>query len=145
MPRCNSCNKMASVDEQDPEVNSLDIDDDGHVTAEVRIVNASACCGDEMTEANFSMEADLDEEFVAKHDAHSPGHNYSIEEDGSERTNPPDAKAKPGTPSRYTRTYYGAVVHATVTCSCKSGKEEDYTISLDLEDSVQASGMDSLS
>ena len=66
MARCSSCNKFVSFDESEPEVNNLEVDEDGHVTAEVRIVNACAECGEELTEANLEAEADHADE-VAKH------------------------------------------------------------------------------
>ena len=56
--RCPDCNKFVSFDEADPEVNTLGIDEDGQVNAEVRIVNTCADCGTELKEITFEMEHD---------------------------------------------------------------------------------------
>jgi hypothetical protein len=201
MPRCNSCGKMASYDELEPEINSApEVDEEGNVTiSDVRIVNASACCGEELTEATLEMSGTIDSDFVAQHtqadhselerkvseafreafEAHperdtdkakaaawarkvaeielagegvsgefdddlltweADEHELSAEVVDQNRINPPDPKAKPGTPSRYRKTFYGASVEIQVSCSCGKGET-----SITLEDSVQASGMDSLS
>jgi hypothetical protein len=203
MPRCGSCGKMASYEELEPEIDSdPEVDEDGHVSiGDVRIVNASECCGEELTEAHFEMEGDVEDDFAPAHDSrvdHSDleaaiskvfrdafeahperetdkakalaearkvaeaelptgddavagsfqddlltweatKHELSAEVVGQERINPPDPKAKPGTPSRYRKTFYGARVEIEVSCICG----ESTTVTL--EDSVQASGMDSLS
>lgn len=66
--QCPSCNKLAGLETQDPEVENLEVEavvdeDDGStvftVTANVRLVRVSACCGDEMKEANFDLEGTL--------------------------------------------------------------------------------------
>src|SRR3990172_2348422 len=118
--RCPSCNKFVGNDEQEPEVESVEVEHDeagtATVTASVRIVNACADCGEELAEASLDLET---------------------QETSSERTNRSDGK--PGTPSRYRRTFYGAKVEASVTCRC--GK---VSASVTLEDDVQASGMESL-
>jgi hypothetical protein len=201
MPRCNSCGKMASYDELEPEINSdPEVDEDGNVTiSDVRIVNASACCGEALTEATLEMSGEVDSEFAEAHDSRADHselatqvslafrqafeahperetdkakalaeakkvaeielagegvsgefdddlltweatkHELSAEVSGQDRINPPDPKAKPDTPSRYRKTFYGASVEIQVSCSCG----ESTTITL--EDSVQASGMESLS
>jgi hypothetical protein len=41
MPRCPDCNKFASVStDQEPEIDNLEVDEEGVVTATARIVNA---------------------------------------------------------------------------------------------------------
>lgn len=131
MARCNNCNKFVSIEEQDPEVNGLEVDDDGNVTAEVRIVNACADCGDELTETTFNMEGKVDLDHNSQ-----PGkeHELSAEEDGdSERTTRTEGKG------RGLRTFYGAALECEVTCTCGA------TSTLRLSDDIQASRMDSLS
>jgi hypothetical protein len=203
MPRCGSCGKMASYEELEPEINGdPEVDEDGNVTiSDVRIVNASACCGEELTEANLELSGEVDSEFAEAHDARTDHsdleaaiskvfkdafethperetdkakaladarnvaeaelptgddavagsfqddlltweaskHELAAEVVGQDRINPPDPKAKPGTPARYRKTFYGARVEVTVSCICG----ESTTVTL--EDSVQASGMESLS
>jgi hypothetical protein len=130
MARCSSCNKFVSFDEQDPEVNDLEVDESGHVTVSVRIVNACADCGQELTEFTFELEGDVElEKPEGDHE-----HELEVEEVSCERTQRQDGKA--GTPSRYRRNFYGAELVAQVTCSC--GFEHEVT----LQDDVQGSGMD---
>ena len=141
MPRCNSCSKFVSLEELDPEVQSLDVDNDGTVTAEIRIVNACAECGEELTEAIFDLEetVDVPEPEEADHE-----HELEIEEgESAERTRPdhtrPD-KSGVSVPARYRKTWYGFAVTAKVTCTgCPF--EED----LILADDIQASAMEPLS
>jgi len=163
MARCGDCNKFVGFEEQEPEINSIDIDEDGHVTVEVCIVNACDQCGTELTEANFNPENDHAEDCKG----HTVGtypegeeHKLSVEETDSERTSRSDGK--PGTPSRYRRSFYGFVLHYVITCSCgklgkmiSAPKVEGQTsesaevfvegISGEVEDEEQASGMDELS
>lgn len=68
--KCPSCNKFCGLEMQDPEVNGVDFDasdlDSITLTAEVRIIRNSECCGDEVKEYNFSAEADLDADLIEK-------------------------------------------------------------------------------
>ena len=58
--RCPDCNKFVGNEENEPEVESVEVDDEGHVNAEVRIVNACAECGTDLTEATLSMDGEAD-------------------------------------------------------------------------------------
>jgi hypothetical protein len=79
--RCPDCNKFVSFDEADPEVNDLDVSDNGSVTASVRIVNTCAECGTELKEAMLELEESPD---LAAHIGE--GHTLSIGEGGCDRT-----------------------------------------------------------
>jgi hypothetical protein len=144
--RCPDCNKFVGNDEQEPEVESVEVeaDESGHatVTASVRIVNACADCGTELTEATLDLEAEVtlepaDHKCPSETAGEEPALDLEAEETSSERTNRSDGK--PNTPSRYRRTFYGAQVEATVKCRC--GKIET---TVTLADEVQASGMESM-
>lgn len=128
MARRPDCNRFVSNDEQDPEVESLECDGDGQVTAEVRIVNACAECSTELAEANFSPEVDL--EAFAGHSG--DGHDVTVDEGDTERTSRTTGKG------RGARTFYGFRVSFDVTCTCGA------TASGEMSDDVQASAMDSL-
>jgi hypothetical protein len=136
--RCPDCNKFVAFDEADPEVDSLEISEDGTVTAEVRIVNNCADCGSELKEATFQLEEQVDIP-----EGHSgEGHQLEIEEAGAERTQRSGYYKKGEFVSaggRYAKTYYGASVSYEITCECGA-----LEISGTLEDDVQASGMDEL-
>ncbi|MFA5936724.1 MAG: hypothetical protein WC822_02485 [Candidatus Paceibacterota bacterium] len=128
--RCPDCNKFVGNDQQDPEVDDITIDADGHINVTVRIVNACDQCGTELTEAVLELEDDI-AELVEHHKGE--GHELEIEDDNAERTERCEGKG------RGRRTFYGASVHYRVTCSCGRLKHSDV-----LEDDVQASAMDSL-
>lgn len=136
--RCPDCNKFVSFDEADPEVDELEIDDDGQITCSVRITNTCAECGTELKEATLELE---DEVAV---DGHSgDDHELQIIEAGTERTSRSGYYKKGEWVSaggRYAKTYYGADVSYEVTCLC--GKLEAITGSIG--DDVQASGMEEM-
>lgn len=132
--RCNDCNKFVGLDLGDAEVQSgPDIDESGNITCEARIVRNCAECGTELKEANFSLEGQMD---VEGHTGE--GHELEAEETSSEATERQDGK--PGTPSRYRRSFFGINVDVAVKCSCGESLGN-----VQLTDEVQASGMDELS
>lgn len=139
--RCPDCNKFVGLEMQEPEVNG---DPEVHVhegdttvgiTLDVRLVRACDQCGTEK-EASFTLEADA--EVPADH--FGEGHELSATADveGTERSD-----GKPGTPSRYRRSYYGVEATFEVRCSCQDAKA-DPLATADAADEVQASGMDEL-
>ena len=139
--RCSDCSKFVSLVEADAEVNSLEVDEDGHVTAEVRIANTCADCGGELTESSF----DVDDTITMPDPVEGHMHDLQVEEVSCERTQPShDKPPKPGvkgkaTPARYRKTFYGFELEVRVTCS-GCGLEEQLT----LADDIQASAMDTL-
>lgn len=143
--RCPDCNKFVSQELQDPEVNNIEINEDGNVTAEVRICAACADCGTELKEATLDLEKDFGDE-LKEHLGGSPSHELSIEEDGVssiddyKRT---DRHGKPIKNSRYMTHLYGATVSFKVTCSCQAEGAEPIFCG-DVEDTIEAGGMDEL-
>jgi hypothetical protein len=136
MPRCPDCNKFVALQEEDPEVQSLEVDEEGTVTAEVRIVNVCANCNTELTEYTFSVDDQIG--LPEPDDDHE--HDLEVEEVSSERTQPdhtPPGQKPP--PARYRKTYYGFELTVKVTCKGCDLEEE-----LVLADDVQASGMEVL-
>lgn len=142
--RCPDCNKFVSQELQEPEVQNIDIDESGNVTAEVRIVLACAGCGTELKDANLSMEQDFSKE-LEKH-INVDGcreHSLSIEEDGCEGVedvNKIDRKGKPIKNPRYMATLYGARVDFSIHCECEDAK----VFSGFMEEKVRSSEMDEL-
>jgi len=119
---------------QDPEVNDITLDaESNQVTADVRIVRNSACCGDEMKEYSFNTEADIPEDLVAKMDAvrkDDPEAEFEVTESAC------DQLEEGG--SRYAKSYYGY----TLTVAIMHGKDEVGT--MEMTDKIEASGMDEL-
>jgi len=126
--RCPDCNKFVGNEENEPEVESVEVDDEGHVNAEVRIVNACAECGTDLTEATLSMDGEAD---TIPCSCKPEDRELEAEEAGSERSVRIEGKG------RGTKTFYGATLDVTVRCG-KCNKEWTVT----MEDEIQASGMD---
>lgn len=139
MPHCKSCNKFVAQEENDPEVNNLEVDNEGAVNAEVRIVNTCAECEEELTESIFNVDDQISmpEDVSLGHE-----HDLEVEEISCERTRPdhtpPRKDGKPTNP-RSKKTYYGFELIVKVTCN-GCNLEEDLT----LADDVQASSMEAL-
>jgi hypothetical protein len=123
---------------QEPEVNDLSLDaEGGMVTADVRIVRNSECCGDEMKEYTFYTEAELDKETAAKvneiaEKAKQKGEeaDFDVEEDGL------DTLEEGG--GRYKKSYYGYTLTVAI-------KHEGVTLgTVELTDKCAASEMDEL-
>jgi hypothetical protein len=60
---CPSCNKFCAFEAQEPEADGLDIEGTT-VTGSVRLVLNSECCSEEMKEANFDVDLDLQDQIV---------------------------------------------------------------------------------
>jgi len=138
MPRCPSCNKFAALDtSEDPEV-SLEIDEEGTISGDVRIANKCEEDGEELAEANFSIELGEQPTEIAEHlEIALPGgekHHLSIKEVSANRTDRSKGKG------RGTKTFYGAEVTFEVTCTC----DTSFTYEGAWSDDIQASHMDSL-
>jgi len=125
--RCPGCNKFASLSMNDPEVNDLEVDESGAVSATVRIVRTSECCGEEMKEAELALEADV--EIGDEH--RGEGHALEVKEDAV------DPIEEGG--GRYQKSYYGATVSFTVACECGKLERDG-----EMSDKVAASEMDEL-
>jgi hypothetical protein len=138
--RCPDCSKFVGLDtDGDPEV-GLDMDGaTGQVTGEIRIVNACAECGSELTEVNFNVEVDFpaaEAHMAANVNASGePGGDHELELEDAEITRTERSEGK----GRGAKTFYGA--EGTLTVKCKCGFSEDQAWS----DECQASYMDQLS
>lgn len=139
--RCPSCEKMVSLDFNDPEVESIEVEAeepdpngdpklDDHttlsVTANVRIVRVCADCGEEMKEATLDLEETSIEGPIGS------GHEFEVEEDSVDQIEEGGG--------RYAKSYFGAEVGYTITCTCGCGFARSATMS----DKVAASEMDEM-
>jgi hypothetical protein len=136
--RCPGCNKFASLNSEEPEVNSIDIDTNGSITCEVRIVRTSECCGDEMKSASFDCGESIPDEIVKKHSGKIEG----TEDDEHElEVIEGDVEATEEGGGRYAKSFYGFNLTFTVRCSCQKDTDPDlYEGSFD--DKIAASHMD---
>lgn len=133
--RCPSCNKFVAYEEVDPEV-ELSVDNEGHVTGSVRIVNSCAYCGEELKEANFDVDIDA---HVGANDASfdkHKGHELGVDSDEIDRTSRVEGKG------RGAKTFYGASVGIVVNCEECEGTPVVATLTW--SDDEQASSMDEL-
>ena len=126
---CPSCNKFASLNFEDPELESLDIND-GVVSMHVTITRSSECCSETVKTASLEAEQDLSDELKEHLEE---GHELSVEEQGV------DPIEKGG--GRYQASFFGATVSYTVHCTCQKSEDEPLH-SGTLEDEVAASAME---
>lgn len=128
MPKCTTCTKFTSKDtEVEPEVTQdPEINEDGSLTMTVRIVNSCAECSEELEEAEFELEGQVD---VSEHTGE--GHEVDLGEPEIERTD------SGGT--RYAKRMLGVEVKIGVTCSCGDLKAEAV-----MKDEIASSQMESL-
>lgn len=123
------------------------------VSGSVRIVLTSECCGEEMKEASFDIDLQIDVEKAYGCACVDWLDGVEAESDGGEITDRSET-SKPFTykrgplkgqtvnkpiPYRYRKHFYGASVLIVVNCAC--GKQVGEGT---FEDDVQASGMDEL-
>jgi hypothetical protein len=115
--KCPDCNKFASYDEPEVEVNNSDIAD-GNVTVEGTMTLRSACCNSDLKQWDFTMEGEVE------HDTSKGEHEMEVECD--------DATGS------YRRHIYTVEATAMVKCSC------GFTTDLTLKDENHASSFDEL-
>jgi hypothetical protein len=154
---CPSCNKFAAYDtSNEPEVD-LSVESElgsktvftepgvgdevedpdkavATITGTVHIYLTSECCGDELKEANFDLEQEL--EVTRAEGCTCDLTELDAEVDTAEIT---DRNEKKTTRPRYQKRFFGAQVNVTVSCSCGKTKE-----SFDWQGDIQASAMDEL-
>jgi hypothetical protein len=100
----------------EPELN-LDVDDDGCVTGEVRIVQTCAECGTELAEANREVETEV----VLEHTPDCKKEN-GLELDNEEAENDDRYEGS----GRYSKHFYVVNVHGVVRCpDCGAEQEFD--------------------
>ena len=135
--RCPDCCKFVSMDcEAEAEFDEPSAEDViTGCAVEVRITNNCADCGTEMKEANFCLELEGAEPGDGEKTPHEKCKGKLALDLVCERSDHSDGAKNP----RYARTFYGAEIHAVVTCDkC----EIRYEVSA--ADECQASGMDEL-
>ena len=142
--RCPDCNKFVPQEVGDIEV-SVDVTDDRSdkdkdttvtVTGDVRVPINCAECGTELKSGDFTIEEEVE---IEGH--HGDEHTLEAEETNTEAIERQDGK--PGTASRYRRTFYGASVTIEVRCSCGQPTGKDgQNVDVGWSDDMQASSFD---
>lgn len=151
--RCPSCNKFTGLEFQEPEVSDSSVENLGggvaSVTASVRIVRTTECCGDEAKEATFEMESGEialkgiaptfspenvgpslsgAEEAEASHE----GHDLELTDEEVEQVEEGGG--------RYAKSFFGATFRATIRCS-----DCDQEVgSVEMTDKIAASQMEDM-
>lgn len=127
--RCNSCGKMASLEYDEPEINSSEITA-GRITASLRLALTTSCCNDEVKdwEAEFDFEPDhLAAHLEAAREAGEVdagdellGHDLEIANEVAEASDDYETKDKKGRPikARYQKHRYDITYSGQVVCEC---------------------------
>lgn len=145
--RCPGCDKFASLESADPEV-EIQISQDKNgamVSATVRIVRTSECCGEEMKEATFEPSAEIAAELLKDHFNPETGEPLTEDceleiDDGEDAENTERTEGK----GRGLKSFYGFQLHWSVKCGC--GRDDGKTLAEGtFTDDIQASHMDELS
>lgn len=141
--RCPDCNKFVSFDtDTEPEIEA-NVEQDGSVGVQARIVNTCAECSTELKEANFSNDDDSLVEEVAEHKKTCAAMKLDVKDAEASRTDrrqTHDRRGKPIRNPRYQKQYYG--YEATVAVVCETCGHEFPDVKV--EDESAASGMDEL-
>ncbi len=142
--RCPDCNKFVAYEEGEPEVNVLDLDDQGNINAEVCITLNCAECGTTLKESSFTLEEThitaLEEHVKDNHPELIKDEKnidlsiFEIQENGVEFTSRTEGKG------RGLKTYYGFSLDYAINCTECSEEVLNNCIS----DDIQASHMDEL-
>lgn len=146
--RCPDCGKMASLESEEPEVETEEVNGEGAWSVEVVLRRNSVCCGAEMKEGRFSFDGDVAEEAKAHWDSNhgdlaedeEMDLGIAVEAEATERAETTNPKTGKPIPFCYQRSFYG--VEATVTISCGSCGETIHTETF--TDELQASAFDEL-
>lgn len=125
--RCDSCGKFASLENAEPESQSLEIDE-GTITYQVRCIRICTDCGDELKEAYIDGSHDID---IKEHDGE--GHDLEVTEESIESTERYEGKG------RFTKSFYGFEMSIEVVCSCGQ-----FTETVKLTDDEQASNFENM-
>lgn len=151
--RCPDCRKFVSFDEPTVELLWEEINDDGTINGEIRIVLTCAECATELKEASLEFDEQIDHECApdtlkAYQDGLPPADRweegndqYELEIDDPEpidRYQDTNAKGKPISP-RYQKHYYGADISGRAICQ-KCGETIEFSVQVE----EQASGFDEM-
>jgi hypothetical protein len=133
------------MDMADPEVEGeLEFDlTTQTVTGTVQITRTCAECGTTLKEAQLEMESELTGDAAKLLEAHLQTHGeYAKAHDGTEmgefEVNEDSVDSIEESGGRYKKSYFGATIHYTITCSC----DKNFSVSGSMEDKVSASQMD---
>ncbi len=131
--RCPDCQKFVGLETNEPEVEDIDIDNEGHISGSIRIVRNCADCSTELKEYNFDIDADVDiEEPDEPKDGEKPHeHELSIEETSCDSTETGGG--------RYKKNMIGYCLSYNVKCSSC-----DFETDGSIEDSTPASSFDEM-
>jgi len=107
MNRCNDCSKFVSLEASEPECNQIDIDEDGNIEAEVRLILTCSDCAGEMHESPATVESDGAADFVHGADCKME-EGFSIDN--------PTWNVLEGGGGRFSKHTYAGETTALVTC-----------------------------
>ncbi len=141
---CPSCSKLCSLETAEPEVNDLEMDADGQVSASARVARTSACCGEEMKEFTYELTDDRSAD-LTKHEQefhNGEKQEYTIDEDSSE--------VDESGGSRYAKNMIKCVIQYDISCDActssedKETKERGHIGNFTMEDSTNAGSFEEL-
>jgi hypothetical protein len=132
--RCESCGKMAALEREaetqaDPELSIATQE----VTAEVRVVGKTECCGDERKEYTYSLTAAVPPEVFEEHDG--DGHELELDADD------PEVNESGG--GRYKKNMVAVEIVFRVRCECQPANDPPLYEGT-MRDEVSASSFDEL-
>lgn len=128
MARCGSCCKFVNLEEETPEVESLEINED-EISYEVRIIRVCAECGDELKEAYICGTAEFSGDRVHLEE----GHELSIDEDTIEALERHEGEGKK------IKNFYGFELVAKITCTCEKPID-----SITIHDDIEACDLEEM-
>jgi len=133
--RCSSCSKWVSLENDEPQEDSIEIVSDSEVQIDVTISRNCADCGQEMKNHEFSgVSTDIDVEWTATHAPHEDGSDDGEHGEWEVETSAMELTESGG--GRYAKNMIGFECTATVTCKCGE------TTTVQLSDQAAASEFD---
>lgn len=158
--RCPDCSKMVSYGEPEAELQSEDVDDDGKVSATVRLVLPCGECGTELKDNEFEFEIETPHECIMENvkcgkcglamkdhsknegcvyeESEETGFDLNMEDPETTEDYRPKFNIVKGVqkavPMRYQKHYFGVKVAGTITCH-KCGEEVHFEEEMDEQSS----------
>lgn len=136
--RCPDCNKFVGMENGDPEIESIDVDEQGGIQAEVRATRVCADCGTELKEGRFSMEATISDELRKAFDALTVEEKESVEWDSEDG----ETSANEGGGGRYAKNIITVEVSVVVILRVGEDGTEKGRCEVSLTDSMAAGEFD---
>lgn len=128
--RCPDCAKFTGLEFGDPEVVDEQLDSDGDIHVEVRIVRTCSECSQELKEATLSFDVHVSEDVVKKHKKLFDDDDVELEV---------EAEQYEESGGRYAKSYFGATISWWV--RTRDGEELE---SGTATEKVAASGMEEM-